>query len=85
LGRHMTSVGQLTFSPDGRVIAAQEGGLGIHLWHPNTGREVGFLPVPDDGGGQWLGFLPEGDRLAMRLGTGEIRLFPVAGKSIERP
>ena len=85
LGRHMTSVGQLTFSPDGRVIAAQEGGLGIHLWHPNTGREVGFLPVSDDGGGQWLGFSPEGDRLAMRLGTGEIRLFPVAGESPERP
>ena len=80
LGRMMTSVGQLAFSPDGRVLAAHEGGLGIHLWHPATGREVGFLPVPDDGSGQWLGFSPEGNRLAIRLSSGEIRIFPVADK-----
>jgi WD40 repeat protein len=81
LGRLMTSVGQMAFSPDGRVLAAQEGGRGIHLWHPATGREVGFLSVPDDGSGQWLGFSPEGDRLALRLSTGEIRVFPIAGKN----
>jgi WD40 repeat protein len=81
LGRHMTSVGQMAFSPDGRVLATHEGGLGIHLWHPATGREVGFLSVPDDGSGQWLGFSPEGDRLALRLSDGRIRVFPVADKA----
>jgi len=80
LGRHMTSVGQMAFSPDGRVLAAHEGGVGIHLWHPATGREVGLLAIPDDGSGQWLGFSPEGDRLAIRLGSGEIRVFPIATK-----
>lgn len=80
LGRMLTSVGQLAFSPDGRVLAAHEGGVGIHLWHPATDREVGFLPVPDDGSGQWLGFSPEGDRLALRLSNGEIRAFPIAKK-----
>jgi WD40 repeat protein len=78
LGRLMTSVGQLAFASDGSVLAAHEGGLGIHLWHPATGREVGFLPVPDDGSGQWLGFSPERDRLALRLSNGEIRFFPIA-------
>jgi WD40 repeat protein len=78
LGRHMTSVGQMAFSPDGRVLAAHEGAVGIHLWHPATGREVGLLSIPDDGSGQWLGFSPEGDKLAIRLGSGEIRIFPVA-------
>jgi WD40 repeat protein len=85
LGRLMTSVGQLAFSPDGRVLAAHEGGLGIHLWHPATGREVGFLSVPDDGSGQWLGFSPEGDRLAIRLSTGDIRIFPIADKMASSP
>jgi len=80
LGRHMTSVGQIAFSADGRVLATHEGGFGLHLWHPATRREVGSLSVPDDGSGQWLGFSPEGDRLALRLGTGEIRIFPIAGK-----
>lgn len=77
LGRHLTSVGQLAFSPDVHVLASHEGGLGIRLWHPATRREVGFLPVPDDGSGQWLGFSCEGDQLALRLSTGEIRLFPI--------
>ena len=85
LGRHMTSVGQIAFSPDGRVLAAHEGGLGIHLWHPATNREVGFLSVPDDGSGQWLGFSPEGDRLALRLSTGDIRVFPISPGSAQSP
>lgn len=78
LGRHLTSVGQLAFSPDGRVLASQEAGIGIHLWHPATGREIGFLPVADEGNGQWLGFSPESDRLALRLSTGEIQVFPIS-------
>ena len=77
----MTSVGQLAFSPDGRVLAAQEGGLGVRLWHPATAREVDFLKAPDDGNNQWVGFSLEGNWFGLRLGNGEVRLFPVAALS----
>ena len=84
LGRHLTSVGQLAFSPDGRVLASQEAGLGIHVWHPATGREVGFLPVADEGQGQWLGFSLESDQLALRLSTGEIQVLPISDQPINK-
>lgn len=81
LGRHLTSVGQMAFSPDGRVLASQEPGLGLHLWHPKTLREVGYLKLPDESAGQWLGFSQEGNWLAARASDGTIRLLPVAGSN----
>jgi WD40 repeat protein len=79
LGSHTTSVGRIVFSPDGRVVLSHEEGVGIHLWHPATLREVGFLDTKEDAGiDQWLGLSPDGRWLAFRQENGVVGVFPVA-------
>jgi WD40 repeat protein/serine/threonine protein kinase len=52
--------GHLAFRPDGKQIAAWNGG-GVHVWEETTGREVGVLPQPVE---PWdVAFRPDGGRL----------------------
>lgn len=81
LGQHLTSVGRLVFSTDGGTLISHEPGAGLHFWHVATGREIAFVSVPDDGTAQWHGISPEGDALALRQSSGELRVFPVTAGS----
>lgn len=78
LGRHATSVGRLAYSPDGKVVLSQEQGVGIHVWHPATGREVGFIPEKRAEANQWLGMSPDARWFGVRLVDGTIRTNPIA-------
>lgn len=78
LGQHLTSVGHLVFSPDGGTLISHEPGVGLHLWHVATGREIAFVPAPDTGTAQWHGISPDGRWIALRQTSGELRLFPIA-------
>jgi WD40 repeat protein len=78
LGRHATSVGRLAYSPDGKVVFSEEQGVGIHLWHPATGREVGFIPEKRAQANQWLGVSPDARWFGVRLADGTIRTIRIA-------
>ncbi|HUG10435.1 MAG TPA: serine/threonine-protein kinase [Opitutaceae bacterium] len=78
LARHRTSVGQIGFSADGRVLVSQEPDVGVRFWNRATEREVAFLPEAVTGAGEWGEFSLEGDWYAQRRADGEVRVWPVA-------
>lgn len=83
LGQHPTSVGALALSPDGAVLFSQEPGVGLHLWHPRTGREIGFLAVGGSYEAEWIGLSPDARWLGARRSDGSISVFPLAQSSAE--
>jgi eukaryotic-like serine/threonine-protein kinase len=85
LGQHATSADQLTFTPDGRLLFASEVGVGIHLWHLATLREVGFIEAKDPGVDQWVEASPDGRWLGLRMSDGDVRTFPIASPQGELP
>jgi RNA polymerase sigma factor (sigma-70 family) len=76
-GGKTTYTGELTFTPDGKVLAVilhdQEQRPSVHLWDPATGRHRGRL---DPGGGR-LAVSPD-LRLLAAGGPGGVRLWDVA-------
>jgi len=85
LGQHATSVGRLAYSPDGKVVFSQEQGVGVHLWHPATRREVGFFPEKRAEANQWLGVSPDGSWFGLRLADGAIRTIRIGSQTGEAP
>jgi len=77
LGTHPTSAGTVAFSPDGKIVAALEPGLGIHLWHMASRDDVDFIPIPNQETNEWLDFSPDGRWLATRSNEGKIHVFPI--------
>jgi WD40 repeat protein len=81
-GGKTTWTGELTFTPDGKVLAVirydQDQKPSVHLWDPSTGRYRGRL---DPGGGR-LAVSPD-SRLLAAGGPGGVRLWDLAsGKAV---
>jgi eukaryotic-like serine/threonine-protein kinase len=55
--------GSFTFSPDGKILAAETGHGAILLVDPHTGREYARLEEPNQDRAGWLGFSPDGAQL----------------------
>ena len=77
IGQHLTSVGLLAFSPDGKVLLSHEPRAGVHLWDVATAREVGFIAAREEGDRGWFGISPDGRWVGLRQQSGEIRVLPV--------
>lgn len=69
---HRTSVGHVSFAPDGLILASVEQGYSVRLWHLPTLREVDVIPMSDSL--EWLRFSPDGRYLAV-LVNGGVRLL----------
>src|SRR5215470_580160 len=57
--------GHVAFSPDGRLMALEMAPAVIHLMEAATGRTVAQLEDPHGDRATWLGFTPDGTRLAV--------------------
>jgi WD40 repeat protein len=70
---HMQETTDVAFSPDGRTLASVSNGESLKFWHLPTLREVYSEAMPD--AGLWLRFSPDGERLAVALLDGHLRLL----------
>jgi WD40 repeat protein len=72
----------LTFSPDGRLVAAHNGSQSLCVWKVASGREVLRLAPPPFrgtwGGMSPLAFAPDGKALALACPDDTVRLWEVA-------
>ena len=65
----------LALSPDGRWLAALCNHKGCRVWDVARRREVAEFPVPAGDFGGAVTFSPQGDRLAVSAGHGDIQLW----------
>jgi WD40 repeat protein/class 3 adenylate cyclase len=78
---HEDSIEDMTYSPDGKLIATASLDQTARLWDATTGKELFRLQHPDGVG--HVVFTPDGSRLATGAGDGLVRLWDVAsGKEL---
>jgi WD40 repeat protein len=80
------SVTSVAWSPDGKTLASaiEHENLGIRLWNPATGEQIGEFETPKNSALSSVCWSPDGKSLAAG-GTDEIRIWDVAaGKEIRR-
>ncbi|UBU09322.1 NACHT and WD repeat domain-containing protein [Nonomuraea gerenzanensis] len=72
-------MGVVAFSPDGKILAASEGGYpgSVRLWEVATQRQIGE-PMSGETGVDVLAFSPDGRTLAGAAGDGAVWLWDVA-------
>ncbi len=63
--RHNSSVSVVGFSPDGRILAAYDGGSHLVYWDTTRGREVRRVPVNLHGLLKYVRFSPDGKSLIL--------------------
>jgi WD40 repeat protein len=76
-------VGGVTFSPDGKLVAAHRSGS-VDVWNTNTGKQVRSLPLPGITFSPVLAFSPDGKLLAARDLYDLCLWEPATGKLIRR-
>jgi hypothetical protein len=70
----------VSFSPDGRLVAAASIDGAIYVWHRDTGHLVQKL-FPDSGKAWWVGFSPDG-RTLLTADEGAPRVYDVESWSL---
>jgi eukaryotic-like serine/threonine-protein kinase len=70
---HLTGVSGVAIAPDGRTLVSLEPQQGLRFWDLPTLREVAIVPLPT--AGEWLGFSPDGQTLAVNLNDGGVCLL----------
>jgi WD40 repeat protein len=75
---NMLSVGDVVFDPDGKTVASA-GGNQVHLWDPNTGKQLKVLVTLEktDKPIKALAFHPDGKSLAVGGEDGVVRVFAI--------
>jgi WD40 repeat protein len=68
----------LTFSPDGRTVAAASKDGSVRLFDAETGKPSGRLAGADRSGVQALAFIPDGNRLVAGGGSGTVQIWDAA-------
>lgn len=74
-----TEPASLTFSPDGKTLASNDGGLLIQLWEVATRSEICRFQTPEKGG-KALTFSPDGKLLASGSTDITVVLWDVTGR-----
>jgi RNA polymerase sigma factor (sigma-70 family) len=74
---HGSQFTALTYSPDGKMLAACSYDSIVRLWDTTTGKEIRHFQGPE-GGVTSLAFSPAGDVLAM-AGWGKAKVWPLRG------
>lgn len=69
------TVGQVTFSPDGKTLALACSDKVVRVWNVETGKELAALPCPDSVG--VVAFSPDGKSLAAGSKDGSVRIWAV--------
>ncbi|WP_393162189.1 WD40 repeat domain-containing serine/threonine protein kinase [Nonomuraea marmarensis] len=76
----------LAWSPDGRTLAAYEGGVRIRLWDVPHRQLLGVvfdgLQSPSTGGSGWLAFSADGRRLYSVTPDGTVRTHELGGQPV---
>ncbi|MEO6082969.1 MAG: serine/threonine-protein kinase [Umezawaea sp.] len=96
LADHKDRVTSIAFSPDGKLLASADGGLGddgavVRLWDTETGKLAGTVKNPDGPGGASacaVAFSPDGKVLAAggnRTGDATTYLWNVADRTMIGP
>jgi len=79
LAGHQGIVQSVTFSPDGRLVAATVDPHTLGLWEATTGRELPPIHAPDQKSIQGAVFTPDGRCIALDLsGEDTLRLWEIA-------
>ncbi|HWO65900.1 MAG TPA: serine/threonine-protein kinase [Umezawaea sp.] len=96
LADHQDRITSIAFSPDGKLLASADGGLGrdaavVRLWDTETGKLAGTVKNPDGPGGASacaVAFSPDGKVLAAggnRTGDATTYLWNVADRTMIGP
>jgi WD40 repeat protein len=67
--------GPLAFAPHGGVLAIARTLTDVQLVDPTMGRALATLQAPEPRQVSWLGFSPDGDRLAVATASDHVRLW----------
>src|SRR5262249_11046098 len=70
-----TSVGQVTFSPDGKWLATAGNDKVVRIWDEETGKELAALPGPDQV--TVVAYSPDGKSIAAGMKDGSVRIWKV--------
>jgi WD40 repeat protein/predicted Ser/Thr protein kinase len=80
---HRAIISDVTFSPDGRLVASTAGGSGVLIWDPETGALARSLTGSVNFANH-AAFSPDGGRIAVACGDGTTKLLDARSGTLTR-